>query len=193
MIELKNICFSYASEASSRAVLNNFSLYIVKGDIIALTGESGIGKTTVMRLLLGLEKPAKGEIIGLDGIRISAVYQENRLFPWYTVRKNVLLPAQNEPDAAAKADHILSALGLSEYQDKYPSELSGGQQRRVAVARALLFGGDLLILDEPFTGLDAELKKKTASLIRECFDTVLIITHDETEVGLLGCNKSVSL
>lgn len=193
MIELKNISFSYAAEVPSRAVLNDFSLIIESGDIIALTGESGIGKTTVMRLLLGLEKPCGGEINGLDGVRISAVFQENRLFPWYTVKKNVLLPSYREPDAPVRADQILAALGLSEYGDKYPSELSGGQQRRVALARALLFGGELLILDEPFTGLDAELKRKAAALIRKRFYTILLITHDENELELLGCNKSVAL
>ena len=88
---------------------------------------------------------------------------------------------------------MLIRLGLGEHLHKFPSELSGGQQRRLAIARALYYGGDLLLLDEPFTGLDTELKKRAAAIICESFPSILLITHDEADAALLDCSRVISL
>ncbi len=186
MIELKNIYFSYGS-VDDKNVFENFSLKIKEDEFIAVMGESGIGKSTLMRLILGLEIPKQGSINGIDGKRISVVWQENRLLTWYNVLKNVMIASSSPGKAVAM--EILRLLRLDECIYKYPNELSGGQQRRVAIARALYYGGDLILLDEPFTGLDAELKTETALLIRKYFRSALLITHDRTEAELLGCER----
>lgn len=186
MIELKNISFSYGSD-DDKNVIENLSLEIKENEFIAVMGESGIGKSTLVRLILGLENPKQGSITGLDGKRVSAVWQENRLLTWYNVLKNVMIV--NPSLEKATAVEILSLLGLYDCIYKYPNELSGGQLRRVAIARALYYGGDLILLDEPFTGLDAELKAETASLIKQYFRSALLITHDKSEAELLGCER----
>lgn len=185
MIELKNICFSYGSDDEN--VFENFSLEIKADEFVAVMGKSGIGKSTLMRLILGLEAPKQGSITGLDGKRISVVWQENRLLTWYNVLKNVMIVSSAPGKASAM--EILRLLRLNECIYEYPNELSGGQQRRVAIARALYYGGDLVLLDEPFTGLDAELKAETAALIKKYFRSALLITHDKAEAELLGCER----
>lgn len=188
MIELKNIYFSYGSD-DDKNVFENFSLEIKEDEFIAVMGESGIGKSTLMRLILGLEIPKQGSIIGIDGKRISVVWQENRLLTWYNVLKNVMIVSSSPGKAVAMK--ILRLLRLDECIYKYPNELSGGQQRRVAIARALYYGGDLILLDEPFTGLDAELKAETAFLIKKYFRSALLITHDKAEAELFGCERII--
>lgn len=186
MIELKDIYFSYGSD-DDKNVFENLNLEIKEDEFIAVMGESGIGKSTLMRLILGLETPKQGSISGIDGKRISVVWQENRLLTWYNVLKNVMIASPSSGKAVAM--EILRLLRLDECIYKYPNELSGGQQRRVAIARALYYGGDLVLLDEPFTGLDSELKAETALLIRKYFRSALLITHDRTEAELLGCER----
>lgn len=188
MIDLKNIYFSYGLNADIN-VFENFSLEIKEDEFIAVMGESGIGKSTLIRLILGLETPKQGSITGLDGKRISVVWQENRLLTWYNVLKNVMIASSSSGKVVAM--DILRSLRLDDCIYKYPNELSGGQQRRVAIARALYYGGDLVLLDEPFTGLDAELKAETAFLIKKYFRSALLITHDKTEAELLGCERII--
>lgn len=188
MIELKSVSFSYEA---GKPVLNDLSMTIGDNDRLAVMGESGIGKTTLFRLLLGLEKPTGGEIFGLENKKLSVVWQENRLFPWYDALKNITVAIEKSDEA--KAEALLIRLGLEEHLHKFPSELSGGQQRRLAIARALYYGGDLLLLDEPFTGLDTELKKRAAAIICESFPSILLITHDEADAALLDCRRVISL
>lgn len=186
MIELKNIYFSYGTD-NDKNVFENFNMEIKEDEYIAVMGESGIGKSTLIRLILGLEMPKQGSITGLDNKRISVVWQENRLLTWYNVLRNVAITSSS-PGKTAAMD-ILRLLGLDECIYKYPNELSGGQQRRVAIARALYYGGDLILLDEPFTGLDPELKAETVILIKKYFRSALLITHDKAEAELLGCER----
>lgn len=197
MLSVKNLTFSYINSETGlleAPVLRDFSLELAQGEAVAVMGESGSGKTTLTRLLLGLEKPVSGTIEGLEGKRVAAVFQEDRLLPWFSARKNVaaVLTCGRE-EAAALTDRVLEEVELSEAADKPIRELSGGMQRRAAIARALAFGGDLLILDEPLKGLDDELKKRVASRIKSHFSTLLLITHSEEEAELFGCGRIVRL
>ena len=172
MIILKNISKSYGG----KAVLDNVNIEIPGSGVFGIFGASGQGKTTLIRLLCGLEKPDGGEIIGSDGMNFSVVFQEDRLFPSLTALGNVSLVSDE-----TTARRLLDLVGLHGSEDTSPDELSGGMSRRVAIARALAYGGDALILDEPFKGLEAELKEHIGKLISEYAQTklVIIVTHDE--------------
>ena len=186
-MEVRNISFAYGDEP----VLKNVSLSLTRGRHIAVMGESGRGKTTLMRLLLGFIEPTEGVIERGQYERPAAVFQESRLLPWYTALKNVELAAAPGKNAM----ELLEDMELGESADKLPKELSGGMQRRAAIARALAFGGDLLLLDEPFSGLDPELKERIAGkILKHAGDSpILLITHDEKEAELLKCEETVRL
>ena len=175
MISFKNVHFSYGK----KSVLTDFNLQINKGDRVALCGESGVGKTTVLRLIMGLEKAVKGTVV-IDGDKkITAVFQEDRLLPFKTVMQNLTLFGNGE-----SAKKILSELGLLDVADKYPSALSGGMARRISIARALNSGGDIFIFDEPFNGIDEENVKLTAALIKHYTDnkTVVMVSHNKRDI-----------
>lgn len=182
MIEFKNVGFAY----SDKTVITDFNLKIAPGDRVCLFGESGKGKTTLLRLIAGLEIPTSGEITGIRDKKISVVFQEDRLLPWLSVLDNAALAGSRE-----RAVEILTALGLGDCLDMRPEQLSGGMRRRVAVARALCADYDLLLLDEPFNGLDEELIKTTAALIVEYLEnrTLVLVTHIEGHLELLGAVK----
>ncbi|NLI55066.1 MAG: ATP-binding cassette domain-containing protein [Clostridiales bacterium] len=169
-------------------VLHDFSAEIPLCGVTVLRGASGIGKTTLFRLLLGLERPDAGEIRGMDGRKPAVVFQEDRLLPWATALENVSLISGEET-----AILELSRLGLGENMRQLPKELSGGMKRRVAIARALAYGGDILFLDEPFTGLDEDNKRAAARALAAAGVPILVITHDDAEAELFGayCELSV--
>ncbi len=167
---LKNINKSY----ENKKILNNISLEIPERGVFGVFGPSGGGKTTLLRIICGLEKPDSGEISGKK--RFSVVFQEDRLMPNMTALENVAAVSDENT-----AHAWLEKVGLSESLRKKPGELSGGMSRRVAIARALAFDADGLILDEPFKGLEDELKEKMAELISEYAQKkpVILVTHDE--------------
>ena len=177
MITVKNISKSF----DSKKVLDNISTVIPDSGIFAVSGVSGSGKTTFRRILAGLETPDSGTIEGLDGKKISVMFQKDRLLPWHSALDNVAVVCDKE-----KAKEWLKKVELSAAAGKKPSELSGGMCRRVALARALAFEGDILFLDEPFKGLDIELRDRMAELIKEFAKTkpVILITHDRWEASL---------
>ena len=185
-IEIKNLCFSYGK----KEILKNLNLTITAKKPLVLLGESGFGKTTLLRLLLGFIKPDSGEILGIDkDTVISVLYQEDRLFPHLTVYKNLKLIKKNLSPSEAGA--LLGELNLKEeVLDKLPKELSGGMKRRVALARALIFPSELLLLDEPFQGLDEENRKAAIrALIKYRADRVLlVITHEAEDAVSLGAD-----
>lgn len=180
MIKLNNISFSYGE----KTVIENFSLEINNGDIICLTGESGCGKTTLLRLILGLEKPQKGEIIFQKPMNASVVFQENRLLPFKTVLDNITLIGATTNTAMLH----LKALGISDTANLKPDKLSGGMQRRVAIARALSANFDYIILDEAFTGLDEEnIKTATKHILKTAGNRpIILVTHSKEEATLFG-------
>ncbi len=181
MIKLKNISFSYGY----KSVLNDFSLEINEGDRICLFGDSGSGKTTALRLILGLKKPQNGEIIKDGNPKPSVQFQEDRLIPFITVLENLTLFGAD----ANKSTEILITLGLKEYINSYPKDLSGGMARRVALARALAVDFDFLILDEPFTGLDNDNIEKCVNLINDILGVrpLILVTHSKSDMLALNC------
>ena len=180
MIEFRNVSFSYGKNK----VLTNFNFNIAKGERICLFAPSGFGKTTILRLIMGLEKPQSGEIKGIKEKKIAAVFQEDRLIPQKTVLENIMLF-----DGKKNAENILNRLSLKETENLYPNNLSGGMARRIAIARALNSGGDIYIFDEPFNGIDNENIEKTAQLINEHTKntTVILVSHKTEEAELLNC------
>jgi len=182
LVKLDNVTFAYKN--SKTPIVKELSLHIKSGEKLWLTGASGCGKTTVLRLIMGLERPKKGSVTLKEGAKISAVFQEDRLIPGISVLENVALFSESEERAIS----VLSELGLGEEPHLAVSELSGGMKRRVAVARALARNSDILILDEAMTGLDDENKKNTAGVINKytAGRTVIAVTHDSREAELLG-------
>jgi len=171
----------------SHVVLDGLGLAFAPETVTALVGPNGVGKTTVARVLLGLERPDAGRIDGLAGLTKAAVFQEDRLCSHLDAVANVRLVLDRERRDEAVAE--LARVGLEgDDLTKPVSELSGGQRRRVAIARALAVRADLVILDEPFTGLDAEAKPLVMEYVRERLEgrTAVLITHDPSEVEFLG-------
>ncbi|MGI5970266.1 MAG: ATP-binding cassette domain-containing protein [Oscillospiraceae bacterium] len=174
MIKIENIEFSYGD----KLIFDRFSAEIGSG-ITLISGPSGSGKTTLMRLICGLIKPQTGQITGIEFGQAAIVFQEDRLLPWFTVRRNVLaVMDRGTPDS--EADRFLELAMLPGEGDSMPDALSGGMRRRVALARAFAYGGELLALDEPFKGLDAALHTALLERIREISadKPVLLISHD---------------
>ena len=177
-------------------VLDGLDLSLTPGGVTALMGPNGSGKTTVARLLLGLDRPDGGAVEGLDGRPRSAVFQEDRLCPQLSAVDNVRLVLGRGADRGAVLE-ALAAVGLDDATVHAPvRELSGGQRRRVAIAaprdrlgetivRAVLADAELVVLDEPFTGLDQAVKPVTMAWVRDrCAGrTVLLVTHDEREAA----------
>lgn len=178
MIELNNVSFSY----KDKKILDGFNLTIHNGDRICFFGRSGIGKTTVTRLISGLEKGYSGEIKS-DAV-VSAVFQEDRLLPFRTIYDNLIMFSDSE-----KTDYILDKLGIYECRNKYPSELSGGMARRAAIARALAVTADTYIFDEPFASLDSFNTDIAIRLINEITDgkTVILVTHNKKDAEKMNC------
>lgn len=174
-------------------VLEDFSLKLEQGQIHCLFGPSGCGKTTLLRMLARLTVPGAGSIQMPDGLSLAVVFQEDRLLPWLTVRNNIAYAMESRLGRSAalmEADRCGKRVGLGDFLGALPSQLSGGMQRRVAIARALVCQAELLLLDEPFKGLDYALKQELMGLVRkECRgkgQTVLLVTHDPEEAYYLA-------
>lgn len=184
MPRLEQVGFGYDP---SRPVLSGFSLDLPEAGTVCLLGPSGCGKTTLLRLLAGLAVPQSGRIVGLDGRPAAVVFQEDRLLPWETAWQN----AVTRPDDGQRerARDWLVRLGLGESLHRRPGELSGGMKRRVAMARALASDAELLLLDEPFTGLDETAWRQAADLLSGATDEnrlTVLVTHLPEQAAALG-------
>ena len=177
---LSNVNFSYGKTP----VCRDLSWRLPERGVVCLWGPSGCGKTTLLRLLAGLEKPAAGTVLRPAAGRISMVFQEDRLLPWMTALENVMLPGADPETASA----VLTRLGLGEALHSLPPQLSGGQQRRVAIARALASPADLLLLDEPFNGLDeASWRQVVPDILAQAEKKpVVLVTHVRQHAEALG-------
>jgi len=168
-------------------VLDRLALRLESGEVGALVGPSGCGKTTLLRIIAGLDQDYEGSVELPEHGRLGMVFQEPRLLPWRTLEQNVRLAAPEATDASLEA--LFCMLGLDAHRDHYPGELSLGQARRVALARAVAVEPDLLLLDEPFVSLDdalaARLREELAELVNSRPVTTLLVTHDvEEAIGL---------
>ena len=176
-----------------KPVLQNFSAVLPQGKLTGLMAVSGAGKTTLLRILMGLETPDRGHIMGLDGVCLSVVFQEDRLCENLNPLSNIRLVTPTLDQKTA--EKALAAVGLTDCLHQPVRELSGGMRRRVAILRALLAEYDLLLLDEPFKGLDQETKKTVMEYTRrQCSGrTVLLVTHDPTELDVMGAVQKLTL
>jgi sulfonate transport system ATP-binding protein len=170
-----------------RVVINDLHLQIRVGEFVALLGQSGCGKTTLLRLIAGFESRQKGVVEVVD--TLSMVFQEHRLLPWKKLWENVALGLRRD-QPRAWAQKTLEEVGLGNRTDDWPRMLSGGESQRVALARALAQEPELLLLDEPFASLDALTRIKMQKLLKELIAKVrpgvLLVTHDVNEAVLLA-------
>ncbi|MCR5575557.1 MAG: ATP-binding cassette domain-containing protein [Oscillospiraceae bacterium] len=183
MLTLENVSVSFGE----RSVLRGCTLSLAAGERLALMGPSGCGKTTLLRLALGLQRPDAGTVENTF-LRPAAVFQEPRLLPWRSALENVALVLSGDA-ARETAQFWLERLELGETAALCPAALSGGMQQRVSLARALAFSPDLLVLDEPFKGMDEALRERVTALVSEALPkgALLIATHSEAEAEALGC------
>ena len=198
MLEFKNVSFKY--DEDDYKMLENLSFTVDEGDFISIIGKSGCGKSTVFRLINGLEKAEKGQIL-VNGVPIEkqknySAYmpQKDLLFPWRTIEQNICLSMEIQKRSKSqmheKAEEMLKEVGLWDYRNKYPKDLSGGMRQRASFARTILSGCNLLLLDEPFSALDSLTKISLQEwLLDECKKhnkTVLFVTHDVEEAIFLS-------
>ncbi len=181
-LEFQHVYFSYGE----KKVLEDLNLRFEAGKRFVLMGPSGIGKTTIFRLALGLSVPDQGRILGIPRDGAGVLFQEDRLFPHLSILENlkVCVPERTEEELL----EMLSILGLSGEENRYPAELSGGMRRRVACIRAVAVHRDLYLLDEPFNGLDKSIKERTALwVVRETKGKTLVVnTHQIQDAEMLG-------
>ena len=199
-LEVKDLCFQYPSSCS----LGPYSFALNQGDLMMVTGESGVGKTTLLRLLCGLLKPSQGSIyldqaclvdqnvhVSTPDRKIGMLFQDYALFPHLTVGDNIAfaLKVSHQKVNFKDIEERLDSMKLQGLLSRYPAELSGGQQQRVALLRALASKPKLLLMDEPFASLDKDLRKdiiqETLSVLRDLGVSGLIVTHNPTDLEYL--------
>ncbi len=200
-LEIKNLNKQYQVGDKSLPVLEDISLSIKPGEFVSIVGSSGCGKSTLLKLLIGLEDQYQGDIL-LDGKRIigtslerGIVFQEHRLFPWLTVEQNISIGLLNNTELSAEEktnsiqEHI-ELVGLKDFANAYPYQLSGGMSQRVAIARALVNRPEVLLLDEPFGALDAFTRAYLQQELQRIWEkegiTMILVTHDVEEAVYLG-------
>lgn len=183
-IQLQQLSKSY----QDMQVMNGLELHFDSDTIYCLFGPSGCGKTTLLQILTGMIEPDAGTVEGVRGKRFSYIFQEDRLLPWATVEENIqfVLGSRYEKSESKKiAEHYVSLVNLLNFKNHKPNQISGGMKQRVAIARALAYQGDVLIMDEPFKGLDFEIKKQLMDYIiqygRLQERIIIFVTHDIDE------------
>lgn len=168
----------------NKEVLRDFTTKFEEGTVTFITGESGIGKTSIIRILMGLEGYQSGSISGLEGKEISVVFQDDCLCDKLSLDKNLSMVIDGQQGKEQDLDRLLALFGLEGYRHKRVAELSGGMKRRLAILRAILYPHNLMILDEPFKGLDEENKRLVMGQVGQSLvgETGIIVTHDKTEI-----------
>jgi NitT/TauT family transport system ATP-binding protein len=199
-LQIDHLCKSFGYGNKRKEVLREVSFAVHSGEFVALVGSSGSGKSTVMRLIAGLDQPSSGSI-SIDGRPVTApgsdrgmVFQNYSLYPWLTAAQNVAfgmeLQGRSRREIRERTAYFLEVVGLADAARRLPRELSGGMQQRVAIARALATEPKVLLLDEPFGALDIQIRESMQEFLRDLWQrtglTALLITHDLEEALLLA-------
>ncbi len=186
---IEHLSFSF----DEKSIFDDFSLRIQDGSITALMAPSGCGKTTLLRLIVGLIQPQSGNI-DTNGKSVGIMFQEPRLFGQLTALQNVMLVIKDQATKRERAMQLLQAFGVADAADKYPEELSGGMAKRVSLARAIAYDPEILLLDEPFSALDEDTKAGVIATAKQLLrgKTVLLVTHDAQEAAAFA-DRTVTL
>ena len=199
-IEIKNINKSFDGRGKNLSVLEDINLTINDGELVCLLGPSGCGKTTLLRLIAGLDNPTSGEVVANgevvekpSGDR-AVIFQQYSLFPWLTVLQNVTFGLEmsggSKEENIQAAERYLQSVGLLDFKDSYPHELSGGMKQRVAIIRSLLNHSPILLMDEPFSALDMQnrhkLQEQLIGVWQRFENTIVFVTHDVDEAVFLA-------
>ncbi len=205
-LKIDNLTFTYNKKEEN--IVENFNLDVQKGEIVALVGVSGSGKSTVLRLIAGLEIPDSGQIsiagnsvagdhtfMTAEEREVGMVFQDCALFPHLSVKKNIAFGIDHLSKRKIKerVSELLELVNMKGFEKRYPHQLSGGQQQRVALARTIAPGPELLLLDEPFSNLDAELKDKIRrelhEIIKEIGITTILVSHDREDAEFMQARE----
>lgn len=201
ILEVKNVSLDYPSKTGAIHAIEDIDFNIEEGEFICVLGPSGCGKSTLLKLIAGFEFATKGELL-LEGEKITGidchrgvVFQKDNLFEWFSVRNNVnyglrMRGELKKQEITKKTDEMLSLLGLSEFSDKKVYELSGGMRQRVSIGRTLINDPEILLMDEPFSALDALTREQLQDALRDLWmsqkNTIFFITHDIDEAMVLA-------
>ncbi|CAJ1509878.1 ABC transporter ATP-binding protein [[Mycobacterium] burgundiense] len=193
-IEIRNLVKEFTDRrGNATRVLDGIDLTITGETFVSVVGPSGSGKTTLLNIVSGIETLTSGDVRLRSGdrdARVGYVFQDARLLPWRTVMANLSFVQRDRTDWHRRASHYLDLVGLAEYADRYPAQLSGGQQQRIGIARAFSVEPDILLMDEPFSHLDAmtsrALREHLERIWLESRRTVMFVTHDVTEAVQLS-------
>ncbi len=200
ILEINNLRKVFRLNGAFLAVLDGIDFRVKNGEMICILGRSGCGKSTLLKMLAGFLAPSSGEIL-LNGKPVThpgtdrcVVFQEDTLFPWLTVQENIAFGLKgrnkNKKSIREEVDHFTSLVGLTEFKDYLPREISGGMKQRVALARVLILRPQILLMDEPFAALDAQTREEMQNLLLSLWEkfshTIIFVTHDVNEAITLS-------
>ena len=200
MIDIRHVSKSFHKRDAVVDAVRDMNLTVERQEIVAVIGPSGCGKSTLLNMIAGLYAPTRGHIVykgaAVKDVNTDVGYmtQKDNLLPWRNVRDNVAFPLElagvAKAERARRADQVIAHVGLEGFEDRFPSELSGGMRKRACLARMLLYGAETALLDEPFAALDAQLKLAMHDLVLRLADeskqTVVLVTHDLLEAVTLA-------
>ena len=191
-IKLVNVSKFYTVDKESIKVIDKIDLSIPENKITVILGRSGCGKTTLLRLVAGLENFEQGEIIGVESKRKAYVFQEDRLMPWLDVKSNITFGIHKNEIDNSRINEIIETVGLEKFYNAYPSQLSGGMKQRVSIARAFAYNPDFIMMDEPFSALDyftrEQMQNELLNIHKRLKCSILFVTHSIDEALILGDN-----